>query len=90
MVSAKRGNGKENKNTAIAEQALARFFFIVIWFDRLSKLEFHSRLVGKVIVFLLDDSIACPFINPPRRIGQILDVKINPDAIAEDVANRQV
>jgi hypothetical protein len=50
----------------------------VMWFDRLSKLEFHSRLVGKVIVFLPDDAIAVPFINPPRRIGQILDVKINP------------
>jgi len=48
-----------------------------MWFDRLSKLEFHSRLVGKVIVFLPDDAIAVPFINPPRRIGQILDVKIN-------------
>jgi hypothetical protein len=46
-VSAKRGFGKENKNTAIAEQALARFFFMVMWLDRLSKLEFHSRLVGK-------------------------------------------
>jgi hypothetical protein len=63
---------------------------MVMWFDGLSKLEFHSRLVGKVIVFLLDDTIAVPFINPPRRIGQILDIKINPDAIVEGVASRQV
>jgi hypothetical protein len=63
---------------------------MVMWVNRLSNLKFHSRLVGKVIVFLLDDTIACPFINPPGRIDQILDVKINPDAIAEDVANRQV
>jgi hypothetical protein len=54
---------------------------MVMWFNRLSKLEFHSGLVGKVIVFLVDDSIACPFINPPGRIGQILDVKINPDRV---------
>jgi len=54
---------------------------MVMWFDRISKLEFHSRLVGKVIVFLLDDTIAGPFINPPGRIGQILDVKINPDRV---------
>jgi len=63
---------------------------MVMWFDRLSKLEFHSRLVGKVIVFLLDDTIAVPFINPPRCIGQILDVKMKPDAIAEGVASRQI
>jgi hypothetical protein len=36
---------------------------MVMWFDRLSKLEFHSRLVGKVIVFLPDDAIAVPFIT---------------------------
>jgi hypothetical protein len=34
---------------------------------------------------LLDDTIAVPFINPARRIGQILDVKINSEAMAEGV-----
>jgi hypothetical protein len=63
---------------------------MVLWLDCLSKVEFRSRLVGTVIVFLLDDTIAVSFINPPRRIGQILDVKINPDAIAEGVAGRQI
>jgi hypothetical protein len=48
--------------------------------DVSSKLEFHPCPLSEIVVLLLDHAITRAFINPPRCISQILDIKINTDA----------
>jgi hypothetical protein len=74
----------------MVEQALVRFFSMMMQLDGLLKFELHSRLVGKVVILLLNDPIPGSFINTPRCVGQILNVKVNADPVAKDITCSQV
>jgi hypothetical protein len=54
------------------------------------ELKFHSSLVRNVIELPLDRAIRRTLINTPRRIRQILSVKIHTDSIARHIAHGQI